>query len=465
AAGSPINTVHPRRGPSGPAATTPAPEVPPSAARGPVDTTHPGRPSPPPPAAGPSGPVFAPPVPPSPSSPTSATSPTSPTSAPSSVPPPIAGDAAGATMDERLYNQVWGIFEDAARSAAAYRSAVEYADHRQDQEIEALLADPRMRFGPDAELGRLQARTRRDELEGRARAVLDRDAEQLREELQVVERAMPAAMAAWGSAAWTAWQPVAERPFALRLGDLHLPENPDIRVPMLTRFPLHRGLWVDTGSGPESAGPGSAPLGSADRKAFGTGVATAVAARLLACHPPGGLLLHAVAPGAGGPGGSGDAWAPFARAGLLAGPPATSRAEVAALLESLVERVDLVQMARRAGAPDTLPPHVDPADRLLLVHDFPYGFDDRTVARLRYLADEGPAVGVHLLLVADRAESREYGPLLDPFWRGLTRLAPVEQAYLADPWVEHLWTFSPAVPRPGDPALPALLEAIARHRR
>ncbi|WP_371499819.1 TerD family protein [Kitasatospora sp. NBC_00374] len=425
-----------RPAPAGPATTpaatpaaTPAPGVP-------LNIAHPRRPAPgttPPPAAAPS-------APPSP--------PTGPEA-------PVAGDAAGWTMDERLYNQVWGIFEDAARSAAAYRSAVEYADHRQDQEIEALLADPRSRFGADAELGRMQARARRDDLESRAREVLDRDTGQLLAEVKVVEEAMPAPMARWDNPSWASWQPPAEPPFGLRIGDLHLPENPGLKVPLLLRLPLGRGLWVDSGSSPEFAG--EVPVDAAELKALAGALATATAARLLACHPPGGLLLHVIDPG----GAAGAALAPFVRAGLLAGPPASAAAGVAALLTSLVERVDLVQMARRAGAADALPPHIDPADRLLLVHDFPYGFDDGTVAKLRYLAEEGPAVGVHLLVVADRAEAAAYGPVLDPFWRGLTRMAPVPQEYLADPWVEHLWTYTPAAPAPGSPALPELLDRIA----
>ncbi|WP_033820138.1 TerD family protein [Kitasatospora sp. MBT63] len=426
-------------------AATPAPApVPAGGWSGPLNIAHPRRPAPgatPPPST-------PPPATPQPAAAPSATTP------PTGPEAPVAGDAPGWTMDERLYNQVWGIFEDAARSAAAYRSAVEYADRRQDQEIENLLADPRSRFGAEAELGRMQARARRDDLESRAREVLDRDSAQLLAELRVVEEALPAPMASWDSAVWAGWTPAAEPPHGVRIGELNLPENPGLRVPMLLRFPLGRGLWVDHGSAPESAGGASAD--AAERKAAACAVAAATAARLLACHPPGGLLLHVVDPGGGS-----TSLAPFARAGLLTTPPATDAAGVAALLTALVERVDLMQMARRAGAPEALPPHVDPAARLLLVHDFPYGFDDGTIAKLRYLAEEGPEAGVHLLVVADRAEARAYGPVLDPFWRGLTRMAPVPQEYLADPWVEHLWTYTPVVPEPGGLVLPALLERIA----
>ncbi|MFJ6216543.1 TerD family protein [Streptomyces sp. NPDC092296] len=412
-----------------------------AAALGPPDSGP--RPAPAPPAA--------PPVPPTPPAPPA------PPAAPSGPPAPVAGDAPGRSMDERLYNQVWGVFEDTARSTAAYRSAVEYADSRQESELEALLTDPATRVGPAAERARRLVRARRDDLEQRAREVLERDGGQLLAEALVVEEALPAAMARWESPAWADWQPPEEPPYAVRLGDLHLPEHPALRIPMLVRLPLARGLWVDSGASPDYGTPDAdRPTDREELRAAAAAVAAALAARLLACHRPGDLLLHAVDPG----GTAGGALAPFVRAGLLAGPPASDLAAVTALLDALVGRVDLVQMALSGGAADALPPYVDPADRLLLVHDFPYGFDERTVGRLRYLAEEGPAVGVHLLLVADRADAREYRPALASFWRGLTRLAPLPQDYLADPWVEHLWTYSPLLPAPGDRVLPDLLHRL-----
>ncbi|KIF04684.1 export associated protein, partial [Streptomyces sp. RSD-27] len=147
-----------------------------------------------------------------------------------------------------------------------------------------------------------------------------------------------------------------------------------------------------------------------------------------------------------------------------AAPPAAGAAGVAGTLARLTRRVDLVQMALRAGAPEDLPPDLDPAEQLLIVHDFPHGFDDRAVTQLRYLADEGPAVGVHLLMVADRDEASAYGPLLDPLWRSLMRLSPVPDHHLADPWVQHAWTFAPDLPPQGSRVLDQVLERVARAR-
>ncbi|MYV67458.1 export associated protein, partial [Streptomyces sp. SID2131] len=151
--------------------------------------------------------------------------------------------------------------------------------------------------------------------------------------------------------------------------------------------------------------------------------------------------------------------------GVLAAPPARGAAGVSAVLEQLTERVDLLQMALRGGAADALPPGLDTARQLLIVHDFPHGFDDRAVTRLRYLADEGPSVGVHLLVVADRADAAAYGPLLDPLWRSLLRLTPVPDDHLADPWVGHAWSYEPPLLPPGGGVLRHVLAQVAAARQ
>jgi hypothetical protein len=370
--------------------------------------------------------------------------------APDMPPQPVAGDATGWTMEERLYNQVWGMFEDLARTIAAYRSAADFAADRLDQELDRALSDPRTRVGPAADAARDQAMARQADLVDQARAVLDRDLAQLAAEAEVVEPALPPAYAGWDSPVWHGYAVPAEPPMAVRLGDLHLPEDPTLRIPMLVRLPLERGLWVD----------------SAQDRPRALEVAVALAARLLAVHPVadsrvGGYALQVIDPS----GSAATALAPLADSGALREPPATGAAGVTALLARMTERVDLVQMALRAGAPDSLPPDLDRAEQLLIVNDFPYGFDDRAVNELRYLADEGPSVGVHLLLVADREDAREFGPVLDPLWRSLLRLTPLPEDHLADPWVGHSWTYEPLLPPAGSQVLPLVLGQLATARQ
>ncbi|NEC88087.1 TerD family protein [Streptomyces sp. SID12501] len=370
---------------------------------------------------------------------------------------PVAGDATGWSMDERLYNQVWGMFEDLARTVAAYRSAVDFADSRLEKEIDKALADPRSRVGGRGDAAREAARAKQVQLVDQARAALDRDLSQLTAEAEVVEPALPLSYASWDNPVWHGYRVPMEMPMALRLGDLRLPESDELSIPMLVRLPLERGLWIDSGG--ESL-DGSF-LDSDELRRLAMEMAVTHAARLLAVHPAGEFAVHVIDPaGSGAP-----ALGPLVRTGVLAGPPAAGAAGVADVLGRLTQRVDLVQMAVRGGAADSLPPDLDTAQQLLIVNDFPHGFDDRAVTQLRYLADEGPAVGVHLMMVADREDAAAYGPLLDPLWRSLMRLTPVPDDHLADPWVGHAWTYEPSVVPRGSQVLQQVLSQVAAARR
>ncbi|MGY4956464.1 TerD family protein [Streptomyces nigrescens] len=450
------------------AAGAKAGDLPPAPADGgPIDYRHPRRRSTPAPAA------------PAPSAtrpagtPPSAAGPT----APDGSPLPVAGDAAGWSMDERLYNQVWGMFEDLARSVAAYRSAADFAESRLEQELDRALADPRHRLGTAGEDARATARDKHATLVTQARAALDRDLAQLMAESEVVEPALPPAFARWDNPVWQGYHVPAERPMALRLGDLHLPEVLDLRIPMLVRLPLERGLWID--SGPDSyahGGPGperdigrrelpgaltDGPPDESELRRLAMESAVAIAARLLAIHPAGDFAVQVIDPA----GAAAPALAPLVESGALPAFPLPGAQGVTAVLEELTRRVELVQMAVRHRAADALPADLDTAEQLLIVHDFPHGFDDRALTRLRYLADEGPAVGVHLMLVADRAQSREYGPVLDPLWRSLLRITPVPDAHLADPWVGHAWTYEPPLAPKGSQVVRQVLGRLAEARK
>ncbi|MGC4948271.1 TerD family protein [Streptomyces sp. DT224] len=419
-----------------PAPPQPEPLAEPAAPGGPINYAHPRRqptaPPPPPPAA--------------------------PPARPGQPAQPVAGDATGWSMDERLYNQVWGMFEDLARAVAAYRSAVDFAESRMDQELERTLSDPRSRIGGAGDRAREEARAKRDELTARARESLDRDLAQLAAESAVVEPALPAPYAGWDNPVWHGYRAPMEIPMALRIGDLHLPERADLRIPLLVRLPLERGMWIDSG---RTASEAAALTGPDQLRRLAMETAVLHAARLLAVYPPNEFTVHVIDPA----GSAAGALAPLVRSGVLPSPPAAGAQGVSAVLAHLTRRVDLVQMAIRAGAADSLPPDLDPAEQLLIVNDFPHGFDDRAVTQLRYLADEGPSVGVHLMMVADREDASAYGPVLDPLWRSLLRVTPVADDHLADPWVGHAWTYEPPRTPPGSAVLDQVLERVAHARR
>lgn len=420
----------------GPAPADPSAATQPSTptSGGPIDYSHPRRQN-----AAPPPPPTAPPAP------------------PGQPAQPVAGDATGWSMDERLYNQVWGMFEDLARSTAAYRSAVDFADSRMEKELDQALSDPRSRIGGQGDAAREAAHAKHAQLVDQARAAFDRDLTQLTAEVEVVEPALPLAYARWDNPVWHGYRVPMEIPMALRVGDLHLPECAELRIPMLVRLPLERGLWIDSGAAGSLDG---SFFDSHELRRLAMDTAVAHAARLLAVHPAGEFTLHVIDPAGSGA----QALAPLVQTGVLANPPAAGAAGVADVLTRLTQRVDLVQMAVRGGAPDALPPDLDTAEQLLIVNDFPHGFDDRAVTQLRYLADEGPAVGVHLMMVADREEAAGYGPLLDPLWRSLLRLTPVPEDHLADPWVGHAWTYEPALVPPGSQVLQQVLTQVAAAR-
>ncbi|MFI6036876.1 TerD family protein [Streptomyces sp. NPDC051315] len=423
--------------PTDPSATT-QPTVPTAPATGgPVDYSHPRRRN------------TAPPPPPPP---------TAPPAQPGQPARPVAGDATGWSMEERLYNQVWGMFEDLARTTAAYRSAVDFADTRMERELDEVLSDPRSRIGGQGDAARESARAKHTQLVDQARQALDRDLDQLTAEADVVEPALPPAYARWDNPAWHAYRVPMEMPMALRLGDLHLPESDRLRIPLLVRLPLERGLWIDSGRTGSSDGSFA---DSHELRRLAMESAVAHTARLLAVHPAGEFTVHVIDPAGSGA----QALVPLVQTGVLAAPPAVGAAGVADVLGRLTQRVDLVQMAVRGGAADSLPPGFDTSQQLLVVNDFPHGFDDRAVNQLRYLADEGPAVGVHLMMVADREDADGYGPLLDPLWRGLMRLTPVPDDHLADPWVGHAWTYEPGLVPPGSQVLQQVLTQVAAARR
>lgn len=344
------------------------------------------------------------------------------------APPPPPGAAAplppGTSDGERLLRQAAAIFEDAARSTAALRSSVGYADGRRDAALGEIVADPRLRGGAAHQQASAAAEREHADLVGQARARHDADLRQLAAELAEFDTRLPAAMAPWTSAGWRGWRPPASLAPAVRVGELHVEEAPWLSFPMLLALPLMRPLWVDTRTDPG---------GAAVRKV------RALVTRLLAAYPAGGLEVVVVDL----TGGLAPALAALAQPGsrVMTTPAATSVAAAGAVLDALVRRVDLVQMARSAGAMDAL--GGDAADRLLVLHDFPTALDDAAVGRLRYLVDEGPSAGVQVLLTGEHSPVLDGSPLVTTLFRESMRLPLEPDDHLADGWTGTQWRYTP----------------------
>ncbi|GAA0923638.1 hypothetical protein GCM10009557_92190 [Virgisporangium ochraceum] len=346
----------------------------------------------------------------------------------------------GMRAEERMYDVLWKIFEDAARATASLRSATEYAEQRRDNEMSALLDDPRLRNSPNTDQARAEAQRKHDQLVAQATADYKRDINSLVSELYQLSQQLPAPMAAWESPSWNSWAPPTEEPaVAIRIGDLTVAEAPELRVPMVFRLPMRTPLWIDSSEG---------------RRTEAAALARTLVVRLLAAYPPGQLKVH-VADLVGG-GAAAQALQPL-NPGVLF-PAATTPQQLSETLTKLTERVDLIQMAAQAGALETLEGSVDSARQLLVLHDFPYGFDDRAVAQLRYLIEEGPETGVHILFVADPGDASTLGPLVSSLWRSMLRLSAVPDDHIGDPWVGLNWTYTPD----GASSLPAVNSVLAR---
>lgn len=232
---------------------------------------------------------------------------------------------------------------------------------------------------------------------------------------------------------------------AVRLGNLSLPEAPELRIPLLARLPLERGLWID----------------SEDDRRLAMETAVSIAARLLASYPVGGFAVHALDPAGSGAG----ALAPlYAGGALVLPPPAAGAAGVS----------DVLGRLHRAGrsAPDGDARGSGRRAAARLRHGRTAADRQRVPVRLRRPGRQpvavsrrrGPAAGVHLLLVADREDAAAYGPVLDPLWRSMLRLTPEPSEHLADPWVGHAWTYEPALVPPGSQILTQVLRQLAAAR-
>lgn len=341
-----------------------------------------------------------------------------------SAPDPGAPPPPGTSDQERLFRQAAGIFEDAARSTASLRSSLEYAGRKRDAALDDLLADPGSRVGVAAHPATAAAQAEHDRLVEAAGANHRRDMAHLHDELLRYEASLPPSMAPWSSRVWQRWQPATQHSVAVRVGDLHVEEAPGVELPMLLAVPLRRPLWVDT-----TTDPGD----------LAARMVRAIVARLLAAYPPGGLTVSVVDLG----GGLASALAPIAKPGsrVMPAPAAGSLTAMQHLLDEVAKRVDLVKMARSAGALDAL--GGDTAERLVVVHDFPTAFDDATVGKVRYLVDEGAAAGVQLLFTGEQSPVMGGATKASTLFRDSMRLPVLPDDHIADGWTGTTWNYTP----------------------
>lgn len=349
-----------------------------------------------------------------------------PAAAPLPLPP-------GTSPQERLVRQAAGVLEDASRSTASLRSTLSYAQGRLERRMEELVADPATRVGALGEAARARAQSEHDAMVAEARRHHRRDVDHLTAELDGLDSALPAPMARWDSPAWTAWQPAREHAVAVRIGTLGVDDAPLLQMPMLVGLPLHAPVWVDT----STAGSAAAAQ-----------VMRAVGVRVLAAYPPGDLRVLHLDVGSTNP-------VPLHGVGTVVSDPAG----VTAALDDLVRRLDLVRMAVQSGHPDAVS-ELGGHDHLVLVHDVPTGLDDRALALLRHLVDEGAGLGVQLVLTGADSEAAP-NALVSALLRACRRLPGGPGGVLVDGHGGIAWDFTPDLGPVDQSLLPGLLPRLS----
>ena len=331
--------------------------------------------------------------------------------APPPPPPPQHGPA---SHEVGYAERCWLVWEDASRSLKAYRSATEHALSIRDDEV----------------VGRVP-RGRYDELMRAAADRLHADSAHLAGELAGAEAQAGAEMSPFAAPNWLTWQPRRDLAEGVLLGRLGVAELPDLQVPLILPMPWRRGVWISRGALPGAA----------------AAYAWSLITRFLAAVPPGlaGLEVidHAGLSGAGWLNG----FDPIAVQGLLGGGVATGPA-AGQRLRGLLDLVDL----RGVGGDETATPAglaPGPPVRLAVIMDAGAALDGEDAHHLLRLVENGPLVGVPVLLVESDAPASESVRALRV--RQACNNLPATDGAIADPWVGVDWTFTPDVlPDAGD---------------
>ncbi|MEU5841419.1 TerD family protein [Rhodococcus sp. NPDC047139] len=298
---------------------------------------------------------------------------------------------------------LWRIFEDAARSTAAYTSSIEFARQRLDDELSAAVTDPARRTGPEAERVRGRAQRRYDALVEAAESRYRDDSAALAAELLTLDATLPPALASWTSPAWKRANTASD---GVLIGELTA-DHEFLRIPFGLPAPLSRPLWVE--GDPAELGP----------------VVSSLVVRLLAARP--GTLVHLVDPGRS------LAELEALTAARFAGPPVHDRAQVPAKLRGLADALDLDVLAQQVdGGVPTSPV-------LVVLGGFPYGYDHEDLLQIVRITRSVGGGRISVVLAGDPPDDD------DPVVRILrsdAQTLPVD-GRLADPWTGGRWVFTP----------------------
>lgn len=307
----------------------------------------------------------------------------------------------------------WLVWEDASRSLAAFRASTEHALTIRNDEVAGRL--PRGRY---------------QELMTAATERLNSDAAQLTAELAGCEPQVTPEIAAFSGPSWLTWEPRDDIADGVLLGGLSVDELPGLKVPLVLRVPWRRGVWISRGSLP------------GDSAAYAWSLVT----RFLAAVPPGLVGLEVIDTH----GLSGAGWLhgfdPATVGSLLGGGVANGTG----VSERLRRLLDLVDLRGVGGDGGELPPGLaGPPVRLAVILDAGGMLDGEDAHHLLRLVEDGPSVGVPVLLVETDTPAAESVRAMR--LRQSCNNLPSGPGSIADSWVGTDWTLTPDVlPDAGD---------------
>lgn len=351
--------------------------------------------------------------------------------APGSVYSGQPGQQGGSFREVGFVERCWLIWEDASRSLSSYRSSTEHALNIRNDEVAGRV--PRGRY---------------QELMGAASDRLGADAAQLAGELAGIEPQVTPEAAPFAGPSWLTWQPRTEIADGVLLGSVSVAEMRALEVPLVLRVPWRRGVWISRGTAP------------GDSAAYAWSLVT----RFMAALPPGlaGLEVidHSGLSGAGWLHGFDQATVQsLLGGGVATGPAASER------LRRLLDLVDLRGLGEiEAEVP--LSHTAGPPVRLAVILDAGGALDGEDAHHVLRLVEDGPLVGVPVLLVETDTPASESVRALRV--RQSCNNLPSVPDSIADPWVGTDWTLTPDVlPDAGDGTrAPSLLtHVLGAHAR
>jgi hypothetical protein len=330
---------------------------------------------------------------------------------PTSLPATGEHQTAGLTLDADPLERMWMIFEDAARTTAAFTSAREYADVRLDDELSEAIANPATRHTEAAERSAAKAHSRRDELVAQARTNYERDASYLRTELQELDRLLPPSMASWASSSWRS-ATAGTSCGAIRLGEVLAPDIGDLRVPFCVKAPLRRPVWL-----------------SSNTSAAAEPVVAAMVLRLLAATPSPAPHLDVVDL-SGGLRGVTDHLSGYMPRGVV-----TDHRNLAATIDAIAMALDVSALTAQAE-------NQHPPAGIVVLSDFGFGLGHDALEPLSKLVS---LIGDGRLSVVVVGEAPGDQSMVEPFVRELYSLSQVipvgRDGIFMDPWTKGEWSF------------------------